>query len=453
MSNMDYINDLFKALDFPESFSHSFIPVPYEGSNSCFRNGIDRYGRSSKFMRLRSIDRDLFVCPRCGAVDHHESKGIRKISLTHISCHHQRLILEIEYRRYFCHHCRHYFRNDIPVRFKDTRMTTTAVQACLVQFRENTAMAVISRMMGISKSSVYRIFFHHVSVPERFYLLRPVISVDEFRATTDKGTYAFHITDPVSGETIDIIEDRKASSLRNYFTRCPLKEKNRVRIIIMDLSNPFRTIMHNLFPHATIIADRFHYVRVFGDGLRRSRIDTCSTMKNKKLARSIKRNLHLFDKYQKDLNDSAEWYDRHLKKYFTCRSYVEYVFEQEETDSFYESYQIYQGLLKLIHEKHNDCKKELNRWLDHIFETKNQYYLSSAKNIRKNWFIPILKSLSEKATYTRNGRTYTTSYNNGFIESMNNKVKLVKRNAYGYRYFNNLRKRILLHLGFAYEFR
>ncbi|MBV3212412.1 transposase, partial [Erysipelatoclostridium ramosum] len=44
------------------------------------------------------------------------------------------------------------------------------------------------------------------------------------------------------------------------------------------------------------------------------------------------------------------------------------------------------------------------------------------------------------------------SFNNGFIESMNNKVKLVKRNAYGYRYFYNLRKRILLHLGFSYEF-
>ncbi|WP_420324182.1 transposase, partial [Mediterraneibacter gnavus] len=52
----------------------------------------------------------------------------------------------------------------------------------------------------------------------------------------------------------------------------------------------------------------------------------------------------------------------------------------------------------------------------------------------------------------RNGKTYETSFNNGFIESMNNKVKLVKRNAYGYRYFYNLRKRILLHLGFSYEF-
>ena len=33
----------------------------------------------------------------------------------------------------------------------------------------------------------------------------------------------------------------------------------------------------------------------------------------------------------------------------------------------------------------------------------------------------------------------------------NNKIKLVKRNAYGYKYFYNLRKMILLHLRLSYE--
>lgn len=70
--------------------------------------------------------------------------------------------------------------------------------------------------------------------------------------------------------------------------------------------------------------------------------------------------------------------------------------------------------------------------------------------------MPILRSLTYQAIYIRNGKKYKTSFNNGFIESMNNKIKLVKRNAYGYKYFynlSNLRKRILLHLGFAYEFK
>lgn len=105
----------------------------------------------------------------------------------------------------------------------------------------------------------------------------------------------------------------------------------------MDLSNPFRCIMQRLFPNASIIADRFHYVKLFGECLKRSRLDTCSSLKDEKMAKSIKKNLHLFDKYRKDLDDQTEWYDRHLKKYFTCRTYVEYIFEQDGTDGFYQS--------------------------------------------------------------------------------------------------------------------
>lgn len=453
MSNLHYINDLFKSLDLPDNLSDYFIPVPYVGSDSCFRSALDRYGHLSKFLRIRSVIKDSFVCPHCGAVDHHESKGLRKISLSHIANGHQRFIIEVEYRRYFCHHCHSYFKDDIPFQFQNTRMTQSAAQSCLVQFRENTAIAVIARMMGLSSSSVYRLFFDHVSVRERFYHLKSVISIDEFRATTDKGAYAFHIVDPITGSTLDIVEDRKACCLRNYFLRFPYKERKKVKIIVMDLSGPFQAIMRSLFPNAEIIADRFHYVKLFSECLRRSRLDICSSMKDERMARSIKRNLHLFDKYRKDLDDEKQWYDRHLKKHFTCRSYIEYIFDHEETDSFYESYEIYQNLLELIHEKHSDYKKELNNLLDHIFHTKNTYYLSSAKNIRKNWFMPILRSLTYQATYIRNGKKYKTSFNNGFIESMNNKVKLVKRNAYGYRYFYNLRKRILLHLGFTYEFK
>ena len=60
-------------------------------------------------------------------------------------------------------------------------------------------------------------------------------------------------------------------------------------------------------------------------------------------------------------------------------------------------YEAYQNLLKLIHKDIKDYKKELNNFL-------------------------------------------------------NNKIKLVKRNAYGYRYFDNLRKRILLHLNCEHKF-
>ena len=74
----------------------------------------------------------------------------------------------------------------------------------------------------------------------------------------------------------------------------------------------------------------------------------------------------------------------------------------------------------------------------------------TAKNFRKNWFMAIVHSLSDKATCIRHGKCYETSYNNGFIEGMNNKIKVLKRNAHGFRYFENLQKRIFMHLGYSY---
>ncbi|WP_418525294.1 transposase [Ruminococcus sp.] len=41
------------------------------------------------------------------------------------------------------------------------------------------------------------------------------------------------------------------------------------------------------------------------------------------------------------------------------------------------------------------------------------------------------------------GASFSTSITNGFIEGCNNKIKVLKRNAYGYRNFKRFRNRIL----------
>ncbi|MEG0877462.1 MAG: transposase, partial [Oscillospiraceae bacterium] len=39
--------------------------------------------------------------------------------------------------------------------------------------------------------------------------------------------------------------------------------------------------------------------------------------------------------------------------------------------------------------------------------------------------------------------TFDVPFSNGFTEGCNNKIKVLKRNAYGYRNFNRFRNRIL----------
>jgi len=450
MSNIDFTKDILEILQINDSF-HRFLPSPFNGTSSCVKKEPDTHGVMTMFINLKSSI-DVTSCPHCGSVDHHISKGTRSIQLKHFSFGSLPVVLIVHYHRFICSHCHHYFAEDIPFQFDNRKATVPNVQSALFEFNENHSMASISRMHGLGRNTVYRIFADNISVPLRYYHLSSVISIDEFKATSDKGTYAFNIVNPLTGKTLDIIEDRKASSLRNYFLRFPFRQRKKVKIIVMDLSGAFRSIMHTLFPNATIIADKFHYVKLVRSSMVQARLDTCHELKNKSLAKSIKKKLHLFDKYENDLDDKKEWYCHHLKRYFTCKSYIEHVFKFEETQEFYENYRIYQDLLKILHNPHSDYKKEMNDWLDHIFSTENKYYITTAKNIRKNWFMPIVRSLTYKAKYIRNGKYYYTSFNNGFIESMNNVVKLVKRNAHGFRYFYNLRKRIILHLGYSYTF-
>jgi len=54
-----------------------------------------------------------------------------------------------------------------------------------------------------------------------------------------------------------------------------------------------------------------------------------------------------------------------------------------------------------------------------------------------------LKTLRQHLPFIENSFIYP--YNNGRIEGINNKIKVLNRVAYGYRNFMNYKKRIILH--------
>ncbi|WP_143147770.1 transposase, partial [Desulforamulus hydrothermalis] len=70
-----------------------------------------------------------------------------------------------------------------------------------------------------------------------------------------------------------------------------------------------------------------------------------------------------------------------------------------------------------------------NRWLNLVkqHKIKEFYYLA---NTIVNWKTEILNS-------------FDVPYSNGCIEGYNNKIKVIKRNAFGFRNFNRFRSRIL----------
>ena len=60
--------------------------------------------------------------------------------------------------------------------------------------------------------------------------------------------------------TLDIFRSRKSSYLRNCFLRYDRSARLAVQTVTVDLYTPYRHLIHELFPHALIIADHFHIV-------------------------------------------------------------------------------------------------------------------------------------------------------------------------------------------------
>ncbi|MBM6732802.1 transposase [Megasphaera stantonii] len=56
--------------------------------------------------------------------------------------------------------------------------------------------------------------------------------------------------------------NRNTQDIIKYFRSFLQKQRNRVRWVIMDMSNLFRKVVQAVFPNAVIICDRFHIVRM-----------------------------------------------------------------------------------------------------------------------------------------------------------------------------------------------
>lgn len=75
------------------------------------------------------------------------------------------------------------------------------------------------------------------------------------------------------------------------------------------------------------------------------------------------------------------------------------------------------------------ARKAMSDWINSAYDCGIPRFVKCAKTMQ-NWLTGILDSFTKPLT-------------NGFIEGCNNKIKVLKRNAYGYRDFNRFRNRIL----------
>lgn len=294
------------------------------------------------------------------------------------------------------------------------------------KLRSKQSIKEAAKDLKISPSHFYRVL-DQMPEQEVYTFLPEVLCVDEFKATKDcQGAMAFTAMDGATHEHLFILEDRRVERLVSFFMRFKREVRLKVKFLVTDMNASYEQLIKRCFPNAQLVTDRFHVVQQLTRSFNQLRIQVM-----KKYERKSPEYRHM--KYfwrpllkNYDALSEKEFYSRSLRKYTNSRAIVEQVISYDE--QLYEGWQNLQ--LALTHFQNKDSVRffELIESLDtsvlpEFFVKKFKFLLSKRASIQLALEVP---------------------YSNGCLEGMNNKVKALKRAAFGFRTFRNLRKRIIL---------
>ena len=358
-----------------------------------------------------TMKRTPHKCPECKTLTD-KIHDYRIQSVKDIPAFGTNVILKIRKRRYVCPACKKRFYENIPLLPKYQRTTNRLWAFILNELSQVRSMKDIARQANVSAATVARTLkflnFHPLRLPE-------VISIDEFRGNAGGEKFQCILTNPKKKQVIDILPDRKSESLYEYFSTFDNTDK--VKYVVMDMSNLFRSCAKVCFPNAKIVADKFHVQRLVTWAFEQVRKDTQKSF-HKDRRRYFKRSRRLMLKNIRDLKPDESEQLSHMLSI---------------SKDLAQAYYLMHEFRKVMRSKDkNEAKKALSNWFMHVGVTDRQRLSRFHQCIDTftNWQEEILNA-------------FDSGLSNGYTEGCNNKIKVIKRNAYGMRNFDNFRVRIL----------
>lgn len=380
--------------------------------------GIKGYG----YVRSQSKEEELVYlelpsrpqcCVRCGSA-RIVGKGKYERRARHLDCFGRQSRLLIKSARFQCRECKRSFVSETPGLRPWKRSTEPWREKVYSSHHEGICASSLSRLMKLGSATVERIYGEFTSrkARERLSLQCPqVLGIDEH--TLHKGQrFATTFCDLKNHRVFDIVPGRSEADLRPFLSRLEGREK--VRVVCMDLSSPYRRLIASYFPNAKIVADRFHVVRLITHHFLELARQIAPALKNHRgfLAALRKRQDNLVDK---DI--------QRLRALFA---------QYPALEPLYEKMHQLRTLMSLKHQTKRQCRALIPQLLAFLQALKESALspLLTLANTLHSW----KECLVAMWRFTKN---------NGITEGFHRKMKLIQRRAYGFKNFHNYRLRVI----------
>lgn len=357
-------------------------------------------------------------CCRCCASPRIVAKGRYRRRARHLNSFGLPSLLQIETRRFECRACGRSFLPETPGLRPWKRSTEPWRQKVYIQHHEGICASALARLMKLGSATVERIYGEFTSrkARERLSLQCPrVLGIDEH--TLHKGQrFATTFCDLKNHRVFDIVAGRSPRDLRSFLAA--LQGRDKVRVVCIDLSSPYRSLIASYFPRAKIVADRFHVIRIVIQHFLELARQIAPPIKNHRgsLAALRKRqdNLSAIDRQR-------------LRALFA---------KYPALAPLYDAMHRLRALLNLKHQTKRACRPLTKKLLDFIDELKASAF-------------PSLLTLAQTLSAWREplAAMWRFTKNNGITEGFHRKFKLIQRRAYGFKNFSNYRLRVIAQCG------
>ena len=404
-------------------------------------------------------------CPTCSFRMH--SRGIKNRTINHpILQDGYSLTLILKQRRWRCSNPDCLYSSNETFRFVNKRRrVTNATDMLIVDAYRNLLETSVSiaKKFRVSDSHAHEVFDRYVKLDR--LPLTDAISIDEVHLDMDDDCkYALVIQDFHTGDPIDLLRSRRTSVTEPYFVAISREERNQVKYLISDMYNPYIAYVEKYFPNAVSVVDSFHviqwiirsidnYIRQLLKKYRqrdREYQDKLSLEHQQPISLPPSDEVYLLQKYRWLIltNQSSIRYhsdpriDSHFHVLMNTYDYEDALFRIDPNlKQFRDLKELY---IQFNSRNGGNPLLARNELHDLIVTYRNSHFemFRDFASLLEKFEDPIINSfiMVEKIG---NGRIYDARLSNGPIESINRKVKDLKRMGRGFRNFEHFRNRFL----------
>ena len=400
-----------------------------------------------KIQRYQVIDNEeimtIFVelkdirpyCPVCGNTNI-KIKGYYETTIRHSVIAHKKVHVTIRNRRYLCSKCGKTFKQGFLLAENHSSISNATKLAIIDDLKTKMTLLQIAKERDVSPTTVRKILDTAILYQPQLPFPE-VICIDEFcyrHSATKEGKYPAVISNPLTGDIIDIVFSRWKKVLIDYFNKVKLKDRFNVKYFISDMNETYRDIHRIFFKDAIHIIDRFHLIKAFNEAITkiRTRILKQEIYYKDEEYRFLKKNWKIFlmnrEKAEKKKFTNAYGIVVPLTvKIDLCiRQYPELFY------AYWTKQEFLKETKRLM--LYSQAEKIVDFYINKL--EKNQ--IEEMKTIGttfKNWRFPIINGLIRNP--------YGKRLTNAIAESNNNYIQTLIDASYGLPVFERMRKRVL----------